>query len=132
MLNVINGLVVNIRDSWHQEGMSLNLSPARTFICKNCVWNDRKYKQKRPLWLTIFLNGQFPATFFLYSVFQYSWQKTNVQNKFWLWLMWTMADLWCRKLPLYQLSHNHSAHPGLFCLYFLYNFKERILRPVST
>ena len=59
----------------------------------------------RVLTLYLFLNGPFPASF---SPFQYSWQWANKRPilKFpndWI----RPANLWRRKRPLYQLSHNH-------------------------
>ena len=62
----------------------------------------------------IFLNGPFPASFSLFSSLQYtvdSIQMLDINKKIaddWI----RTADLWYRKWPLYQLSHNYF--PQLF------------------
>ena len=59
----------------------------------------------RVLTLYLFLNGPFPASF---SPFQYSWQWTNKHPILKFANDWIRpANLWRRKRPLYQLSHNH-------------------------
>ena len=63
-------------------------------------------------------NGPFPASFSLFSCFQCSWQLTMFNKNFaddWI----RTADLWCRKRPLYQLSHNHC--PTFLHLHLLIN-----------
>ena len=55
-------------------------------------------------------NGPFPASSSLFPSFQYSFEYINFADD-WIWT----TDLWCRKRPLYQLSHNHCPH-GTFAV----------------
>ena len=58
-------------------------------------------------------NWPIPASFSLFSSFQYSWQKIFNIN---FWDDWIRtADLWSWKQLLYQLSHNHCPFFTFIC-----------------
>ena len=74
----------------------------------------------------LFLNGPYPTSFSLFSSFQCtvdSKQMFNINIIFaddWI----RTADLWYRKRPLYQLSHNH-------CPQFYLNFQVDLTREMT-
>ena len=78
-------------------------------------------------------NGPVPASFLnLFSYFQYSRQNVHIKiADDWI----RTADLWCRKRPLYQLSHNYcpippnvvAVRPSVRVLLLLVNSKSVIL-----
>ena len=66
--------------------------------------------QVRPIQITFFKkNGPFPASFYLFSSFQYTVDSKQMSNNLFAddWIR--TADLWYWKRPLYQLSHTTTA-----------------------